>query len=146
MPGIACHMSGCLGLAVVSLFTDLRAMWMDLVNVCTPVHGDSNDVYMRPGISSSHLYRNTQTPTVCLLKVKLSVETSKSVRDANRPQDYTCKHTHTHTFTHTLTVTKCQVPFQQFGSRFKNSGADLTSTLWSMPKWQVSNKASAGSE
>ncbi len=28
---------GCLGLAVVSLFTDLQAMWMDLVNVCTPV-------------------------------------------------------------------------------------------------------------
>lgn len=52
----------------------------------------------------------------------------------NKTLRRTLSRTHTHKHTHTLTVTKRQVSFQQFGSQCKNSRADLTSALWSMPK------------
>lgn len=107
-------------------------MWMDLANVCTPVLV-SDDVFMWPVIvvSLTHLNwkHHIHSVTICL-KVKFIVETLKSEGHKQTTQlSLSLAHTHT------PRVTKCQISFQQSGSQFKNSEADLTSTLWSMPKW-----------
>lgn len=106
-------------------------MFRGLASACTAVHRANNDVCMCHFRFPITLWCNLiwircTIHVFCLVLVKLFNKTT-----------WKCMTQATNTSTQAQHSIQVSHYFQQFGSQFKNSKANMTSTLWSMSNWWV---------